>query len=243
MHRTLITVLAGLTFSNAALADCTWDGRPLAYVNCIYAEAQAEAAALWDDSDLQAAEIAALDLDVSTLDADMGTMTSEVDDLSSAISELQSETTGLVNDVDDLLAAQTSDPTFSMVTLDPGGTGGNYVIQVIEDSWLGVGAIETHTLVDDMGSHRSAFLDVTLFAHDLNSNTYHAYIQQTVVATRNWDRAPTLSVLSSDFDDTNMGVTLDITADGNDIVATIVQGGGIRTNVNYKLIVKRAMNR
>jgi hypothetical protein len=100
---------------------------------------------------------------------------------------------------------------------------------------LRAGQVQKHTILT-LPSHRSAYVDLLIMAHDMNSNTYRYYLKAHYAVWREWDRAPqqkTLSTIFQDIPGNNFSGGLVI--EGNDVKAQISQGG-FDTVVQYTIV-------
>lgn len=84
----------------------------------------------------------------------------------------------------------------------------------------------------------SAYLDVLVLAHDVNSDTYSKYFGASYAWYRQWDTAPRVNVLRTDF---NWGqgslYGVQTVAAGNDIQIVLSQGS-FSTVTRYQVIAR-----
>jgi hypothetical protein len=88
----------------------------------------------------------------------------------------------------------------------------------------------------------SSLLRVTVLAADVNSDTHSLYFSGEYAWYRQWDQAPQLHVLKTDYNWGQGGLyTFSTLANGNDIQVKLTQGA-FATNTYYQIIVEYMQN-
>lgn len=153
------------------------------------------------------------------------------------LGELSADNEAAIADLEG--GALPADATFEELTVESPTLTRSVTEFVVGGSWVGVGDGGAADLVS-IASHRTVIVEVTVLAHDLNSNTNQRAFQQELLFTRNWDRDAEIDVLATAYDLT-IGADVDIdlsVVDGDTLNLALTQTGGIDTNINWQAVAR-----
>ena len=122
----------------------------------------------------------------------------------------------------------------------PQGMNDTSTIKVFTGSLIDPGD-EIDQLIYIQSSHRGSVVELTLLAHDLNSNTNYRYYYARTYWTRQWNNEPDKIDLITPIE-SGTGDPFDLEVSyynsGNDIKIKLVHNISISTEVKYKIMVK-----